>query len=138
LPFWYFHDHGGKFANRVVQSVDPGGIVKAAIPASRIIGCVVYVAAERMGTAQVRHLSGNRLMLGELGGEKTERLAQLCDIFARAGFDAQGIDDIRAEAWLKLWGNLAFNPISALTRATLGAICDDHHGRALAAPVMRE
>ena len=138
VPFWYFDGHGGALAGRAVEAVDPGGRIRDAIPARRVVGCVVYVACEQSAPGVVRHVSGDRFVLGELDGAATPRVKRIADAFARAGLQSPIIDDIRAEVWLKLWGNLAFNPISALTRATLGGICADTHGRALAAQMMRE
>ena len=138
IPFWYFHGHGGSLAGRTVESVDPGGIIKDAIPARRILGCVVYPAAELSAPGKVVHIEGERFPLGELDGSKSERVQRVAEAFVRAGLKCPVLEDVRAEVWLKLWGNLTFNPISALTHATLAGICEDAHGRALAAQMMRE
>lgn len=138
IPFWYFHDHGGPLAGRAVEAVDPGGRVRDAIPAKRILGCVVYVAAERVAPGEVLHLGGDRFPLGELNGERSERVERISAAFVRAGLKSSVLDDVRAEVWLKLWGNHTFNPISALTHATLADICADPHGRALAVQMMSE
>jgi 2-dehydropantoate 2-reductase len=138
IPFWYFHDHGGALAGRAVESVDPGGVVRDLIPARRILGCVVYAAAQGMAPGKVLHVEGDRFLVGELDGSKSERVQRVSETFVRAGLKARILDDVRAEVWLKLWGNHTFNPISALTRATLGGICADPNGRALATQMMRE
>jgi 2-dehydropantoate 2-reductase len=138
IPFWYFHGHGGAHAGRAVETVDPGGAIRDAIPARRIVGCVVYIASELRAPGTVAHSAGARLQLGELDGSKSERLARLADAFTRASFTIEMPDDIRAAVWLKLWGNVTFNPISALARATMREICHDPHGTALAAQMMRE
>ncbi|HXZ50214.1 MAG TPA: 2-dehydropantoate 2-reductase [Usitatibacter sp.] len=138
IPFWYFERHGGELEGRTVESVDPGGLIKAAIPAERIVGCVVYPAAELTSPGQVVHIEGERFPVGELDGSKSERAQSLSDAFVRAGLKSPVLDNVRAEIWLKLWGNLTFNPISALTHSTLADICADPYGRTLATEMMRE
>jgi 2-dehydropantoate 2-reductase len=138
IPFWYFHDHGGALAGRTVETVDPGGVVKDAIAARRIVGCVVYPASELVAPGTVVHIEGERFPIGELDGSKSQRAQEISNAFVAAGFKCPVLDDIRSEMWLKLWGNLTFNPISALTHATLVDICEDANGRALAAQMMRE
>lgn len=138
IPFWYFHEHGGELAGRTVETVDPGGIVKEAIAARRIVGCVVYPASELVAPGTVVHIEGERFPIGELDGTHSQRAQRISAAFVAAGFKCPVLDDIRAEMWLKLWGNLTFNPISALTHATLVDICEDPNGRALAAQMMRE
>ena len=138
VPFWYFQGHGGAFDGRAVEAVDPGGKIRDAIPARRIIGGVVFVAAERIGPGEVMHTGNDRLPLGELDGRASARIARLSGAFARAGFQAPVVDDIRAEVWIKLWGNVTFNPISALTHAGVSDICTDVDGRDLAARMMQE
>ena len=138
IPFWYFHDHGGELAGRTVETVDPGGICKDAIPARRILGCVVYPASELVAPATVMHIEGERFPLGELDGSNSERAQRISAAFVSAGFKSPVLDNVRAEVWLKLWGNLTFNPISALTHATLSDICEDANGRDLAEQMMRE
>jgi 2-dehydropantoate 2-reductase len=138
IPFWYFNGHGGKLAGRAVESVDPGGRIRDAIPANRIIGCVIFVAAERIAPGEVMHKGHDRFPMGELDGARSERIERIARAFERAGFKAPILDDIRSEVWLKLWGNSSFNPISALTHATLSDICGDAFGRDLAARMMRE
>lgn len=138
IPFWYFHQHGGALAGTTVKAVDPRGVCKDGIPADRIIGCVVYPATELIAPGVVRHIEGERFPLGELDGSASNRAKNLSDIFAKAGLKAPVLDNIRNEIWLKLWGNLTFNPISALTHATLQDICQFPEGRALATNMMKE
>jgi 2-dehydropantoate 2-reductase len=121
-----------------VVSVDPDGILEKNIPARRVIGCVVYPATELVAPGVIKHVEGNRFPLGEPSGLTTERAQRLSDCFTRAKLKAPVLADIRAEIWLKLWGNMTFNPISALTGATLAEICQYPPTRALAAAVMTE
>jgi 2-dehydropantoate 2-reductase len=138
IPFWYFHRHGGALAGSVVRSVDPQGRLAATIPADQVIGCVVYPAAELVAPGVVRHIEGERFPLGELDGRTSERVQRLSAAFQRGGLKAPVLADIRAEIWLKLWGNATFNPISALTGATLVDLCRFAPTRELAAEMMRE
>lgn len=138
IPWWYFHRLGGAHEGRGLESVDPGGRVAAAIGSDRIIGSVVYPAAELVSPGVVRVIEGNRFTLGELDGSRSERIEALSQAMMRAGFKAPVSRDIRGEIWLKLWGNLSFNPISALTHATLEDICTFAPSRTLAANMMRE
>jgi 2-dehydropantoate 2-reductase len=138
IPYWYFHRHGGELAGSVVRSVDPGGVLRRLIPCERVIGCVVYPAAELTAPGVVHHIEGDRFPVGELDGSSSERVQRISQCFTHAGLRAPVLDDIRAEIWLKLWGNLTFNPISALTRATLADICQFPATRALAAAMMGE
>lgn len=138
IPFWYFHEHGGTLAGTPVHSVDPTGALLAGIPAHQILGCVVYPASELTAPGVVRHIEGDRFPIGELDGSRSERVTRVSACFEHAGFKAPVLDDIRAEMWLKLWGNLTFNPISALSHATLVDICQYPATRELAAEMMKE
>ena len=138
VPWWYFQKHGGDFDGRVIESVDPGGVLAANIEVERLIGCVVYPAAEVVAPGVIRHSGGNRLSIGELDGAETTRVKVLAKALAKAGFKASITKNIRTEIWLKLWGNLAFNPISALTHATLLEIARFPLTRAFAAATMTE
>jgi len=138
IPYWYFHRHGGDLAGTIVRSVDPHGLVSELIPAERVIGCVVYPAAELLAPGVVRQIEGERFPVGELDGSGGERVQRVSQCLTRAGFKSPVLEDIRAEIWLKLWGNLTFNPISALTRSTLVDICQYPPTRELAAAMMRE
>ena len=138
IPFWYFQGLRGPHADRIVRAVDPEGAAVAAIPASRILGCVVYPACQVESPAVIRHVEGERFPLGELDGSSSERALRVSALFTEAGFKAPLLPDVRSEIWLKLWGNLCLNPISALTGATLGTICADAATRSLAAAMMAE
>ena len=138
IPYWYFSQHGGALEGTRVHSVDPSGIVGERIPASRVIGCVVYPASELIAPGVVKHIEGDRFPVGELDGSSSERVNRISACFANAGFKAPVLDNIRAEIWLKLWGNLTFNPISSLAHATLEGICQYPLTRALAASMMGE
>lgn len=138
IPFWYFHDHGGALAGTPVRSVDPTGLVAAKIPAERVIGCVVYPASELTAPGVVKHIEGDRFPVGELDGSSSERVNRVSACLGAAGFKAPVLDNIRAEIWLKLWGNLTFNPISSLSHSTLVDICQYPPSRELAAAMMRE
>ncbi len=138
IPYWYFHKHGGELEGSPVLSVDPSGILRDRIPPERVIGCVVYPASELIAPGVVKHIEGDRFPLGELDGSISERVTRVANCFTRAGFKAPVLENIRAEIWLKLWGNLTFNPISALTHATLVDICQYPPTRELAAAMMNE
>ena len=138
IPFWYFHGHGGKLDDTPVKSVDPTGSIASSIPARQIIGCVVYPASELVEPGVVRHIEGDRFPLGELDGRDSERVQRVSQCFTRAGFKSPVLADIRSEIWLKLWGNLTFNPISSLAHATLVDICQFPLTRELATNMMRE
>jgi len=138
IPWWYFQRHGGPFEGRRIENVDPGGTIASAIDPARIIGCVVYPACELAAPGVVRHIEGDRFPLGELDGTESARIVRLAEAFVRAGLKAPVLTAIRAEIWLKLWGNLTFNPISALTHSTLVDICQFPPTRELATAMMRE
>jgi len=139
IPYWYFHKHGGPGREGArVHSVDPSGIVGECIPAERVVGCVVYPASELIAPGIVKHIEGERFPVGELDGSSSERVTRIAASFTNAGFKAPVLDNIRAEIWLKLWGNLTFNPISSLTHSTLVDICQYPLTRELAAAMMRE
>jgi 2-dehydropantoate 2-reductase len=138
VPWWYFYKHGGEYEGRRIEAVDPGGRIWQAIGPERAIGCVVHPAAEIEAPGIIRHVDGDRLPLGEPSGEKTERIAKLAGILVAAGLRAPIRPQIRAEIWVKLWGNVSFNPISALTGATLEQICGDQNVRQVARAMMVE
>ena len=138
IPWWYFQKLGGEYAGRVVETVDPGGVLLGAVDPDRIIGCIAYPAAIVAEPGVIRHVEGNRFPVGELDGSLSDRVRSVSELFAGAGFKSRVLEDIRSEIWLKLWGNLTFNPISALTHATLVDICRFPGTRALAAAMMTE
>lgn len=138
IPYWYFHKHGGALQGSRVRSVDPSGLVSDMIPAERVIGCVVYPASELIAPGVVKHIEGERFPIGELDGSTSDRANQVSACFTHAGFKAPVLDNIRAEIWLKLWGNMTFNPISSLSHSTLVDICQFPPSRDLAAAMMRE
>ena len=138
IPWWYFQKLGGPYADRVVETVDPGGVLFKAIDPNQVIGCIAYPAATVAEPGVIQHIEGNRFPVGELDGSASERVAMVSGLFEQGGFKARVLDDIRSEIWLKLWGNLTFNPISALTHATLVDICQFPLSRALAATMMTE
>jgi len=138
IPWWYFQRHGGPHENYCVRAVDPHGRIMNAIDPRRIVGCVVYPAAGIVSPGVVRHIEGNRYPLGELDGTTTERIKGIADAFTAAGLKSPILPDIRAEIWLKLWGNLTFNPISALTHSTLVDLCQYPLTRELATRMMAE
>jgi 2-dehydropantoate 2-reductase len=122
IPWWFFHGFGGSFEGRRIESVDPGGRVWSGLGAWRAIGCVVYPSCEVVEPGVVHHLDGERLMLGEPDGSVTARVEEIAGMLTAAGFRAPVRGRIRDDLWLKLWGNVSFNPLSALTLATLGEI----------------
>ncbi len=138
IPWWYFQKLGGPYADRVVETVDPGGVLFHAIDPNQVVGCIAYPAATVAEPGVIQHIEGNRFPVGELDGRASERVELVSSLFEEGGFKARVLDDIRSEIWLKLWGNLTFNPISALTHATLVDICQFPRSRALAATMMTE
>jgi 2-dehydropantoate 2-reductase len=138
IPWWYFHGHGGPYDGRRLESVDPGGAVSAAIPPERAIGCVVYPAAELAAPGVVRHIEGTRLSLGEPGRGSSDRCRRLADALKAGGLKGRVADDLRGEIWLKLLGNATFNPLSALTGATMAQLSQFAPTRSLIAEMMRE
>jgi 2-dehydropantoate 2-reductase len=138
IPYWYFYRHGGKFAGTRLESIDPDGSQWTRLGPERAIGCVLYPAAEIEAPGVIRHVYGKKFPIGEPSGERTQRIMQLHEIMQAAGFDAPVRDDIRDEIWLKLWGNLCFNPISALTHGTLDVITGDPATRNVARTMMVE
>jgi len=138
VPWWYFYKAGGALEGTRLASVDPGGAIWDGIGPERVIGSVVYPAVEVDAPGLIRHVEGTRFSLGEPSGEKSERVTRLAREFVAAGLQAPVREDIRSEIWVKLWGNLSFNPISALTGSTLAAIVADEGTRAVARAMMLE
>lgn len=138
LPWWYFQGLSGGFEGLHLESVDPGGVLARSIDPAAIVACVVYPATRILEPGVIEHVEGNRLSLGEPGGGRSERCLQLSAALTAAGFKAPVQPEIRTEIWVKLLGNAVFNPISALTGATLAQIVDDDDARALARAAMAE
>jgi 2-dehydropantoate 2-reductase len=138
LPWWYFQRYEGPHQGHHLRSLDPDGLISRSIPASHIVGCVAYPGAAVIAPGRIRLIEGDRFTLGELEGNSSPRCQGVIDLFHRAGFKAYMTDDIRAELWLKAWGALSFNTISALTRATMIDICDEPATNALVRRMMEE
>ena len=138
IPFWYFHKHGGALESSPVKTVDPTGVIRDNIPCERVIGCVVYPATELIAPGVIKQIEGNRFPVGDLDGIESGRVKRVSECFIRGGLQAPVLPDIRAEMWLKLWGNMTFNPISALSRGTLAGICQYPPTRELARAMMTE
>lgn len=138
LPWWYFYGLTGPYCDRRLPSLDPGDLLWHNIRPERVIGAVVYPAAELVAPGVVQLIEGNRFTLGEPSGDKSDSVSTLARAMIAAGFKTPVSSDIRSELWVKLWGNLTFNPISALTHATLQDICSFDLSRELAARMMAE
>jgi len=138
IPWWYFQKHGGEFDGHRLASLDPDGTLERYIPPDRIIGSIAYPATDKPEPGVIQHVEGNRFPLAELDGSTTDRVTRLAAVFTEAGFKSKVTTDIRSQIWLKAWGNLSFNPISALTGATLVKICQFPETRALATAMMHE
>ena len=138
VPWWYFHKIGGALEGTRLASVDPGDAQWTGFGPDRVLGCVVYPAAEVIAPGVVQHIEGNRFSLGEPDGSKSERAQRLSEALGRAGLKAPVRPRLRDEIWVKLWGNLSFNPISALTHATLDVLCTDPGTRGVARAMMLE
>jgi 2-dehydropantoate 2-reductase len=138
IPWWYFFKVGGTYEGRQLKSVDPTGAIAANLPIERVIASIVYPAAEIIQPGVIKHIEGNRFSLAEIDNSETPRIKQVSETLKKAGFRSPVVSDIRAELWTKLWGNLSFNPISALTHATLEDLCRYQPTRELVAEMMRE
>ncbi len=138
VPWWYFHKLEGAHEGTRLDSVDPGNVQWNGFGPDRVLGCVVYPAAEVIEPGVIKHIEGNRFSLGEPDGSKSDRAQALSKILANAGLKAPVRPKLRDEIWVKLWGNLSFNPISALTHATLDVLCTDEGTRAVARNMMVE
>ena len=138
IPWWYPAAQPAPLAGRVLASVDPDGLLSAAIDPDRLIGAVTYVAVESQGDGVIRHVNDQRFVFGDPAGRETPELAKITDLFVRSGFAARASADIRSEIWTKLWGNLAFNPLSVLTGAPLTTICTNPGTRDVSARMMAE
>jgi 2-dehydropantoate 2-reductase len=138
IPWWYFHRLEGPYEGRRIEAVDPGGAVSIVIPPERVIGCVVYPGTELAEPGVVKHLEGTRFAIGEPDGSVSERCLHFSEAMVAGGLKCPVEERIRDEIWVKLMGNVAFNPLSILTRATLAAMCRHQPTRALVAAMMAE
>jgi 2-dehydropantoate 2-reductase len=138
IPYWYFYSLDSPWRDRVVESVDPGGKLWSLLPPSQAIGCVIYPAAEVTEPGVIEHTYGTRFSLGEPDGSKSGRVEALSQILVKAGLKAPVRTNIRDEIWVKLWGNLAFNPLSALTASTLDRLAFRPDLRAVVRAMMEE
>jgi 2-dehydropantoate 2-reductase len=138
VPWWFFQKFPGPFEGHRLESLDPDGTIERHIPADRVIGCISYQAAERDKPGVIRLVEGDRLPVGELDGTRSDRVTAIAGTFTTAGFTSRVVTDIRSQVWIKALGNLAMNPISALTGATLVEICQWPDTRRLAAAMMGE
>jgi 2-dehydropantoate 2-reductase len=138
IPYWYFCAGESAFSRAHVESIDPGGRQRQLLGPERAIGCVVFPATEVIAPGVIQHEHGNKFPIGEPGGERSDRIVRLHDALTVAGFEAPIRADIRDEIWLKLWGNLCFNPISALTLATIDVVTGNPGTRAICRSMMME
>ncbi|MEA3186154.1 MAG: 2-dehydropantoate 2-reductase, partial [Ilumatobacteraceae bacterium] len=138
VPWWFFQKFPGPYEGRRLNALDPDGLLERLIPADRIVGSIAYPAAEREAPGVIRLIEGDRFPVGELDGQRSGRVTEIAQILTSAGFKSRVVTDIRAHLWIKAWGNLAMNPISALTGATLAEICRFPATRSLAAEMMAE
>jgi 2-dehydropantoate 2-reductase len=138
IPWWYFHGLAGPYEGRRVEAADPGGAVSAVIPPSAAIGCVVYSSTEIESPGVIRHIEGTRFSIGEPDGTISDRCAAFSQAMIAGGLKCPVVTDLRSDIWLKLMGNVAFNPISVLTGATMGQIAADPGTRQLVLDMMHE
>jgi 2-dehydropantoate 2-reductase len=138
IPWWYFLRFNGPYQGTILQSVDPGGVIADNIDVGQVIGSIIYPAADIVTPGVIRHVEGDRISLGEPDNSDSERLRGLAQLLRKAGFKVRISSDLRSEIWVKLWGNSTFNPISALTHATLVEICQFPLTRTLVESAMRE
>ena len=138
IPWWFFDGFGGEYEGRRIEAVDPGGQIALHIDRARVLGSIAYPAADRPEPGTVRVIDGDQFPVGEIDGSRTDRATAVAAALTEAGFRSRVLTDIRAHIWVKAWGNLAFNPVSALTGATLAEICRNARTRSLAAEMMTE
>jgi 2-dehydropantoate 2-reductase len=138
VPWWFFHGFGGSYAGTRLKAVDPDGAIAQAVPAQHIVGCVVHASCALKEPGFVQHHFGNKLIIGEPSGAKTQRVQQLAALLEQAGFEAVVSEQIQKDAWYKLWGNMTVNPVSAMTGATTDLILSDDLVRGFISAVMLE
>jgi 2-dehydropantoate 2-reductase len=138
VPWWYFHRLGGPYDGYQIQSVDPDGAVTKALSLERAIGCVVFAATEIEEPGVIRHFEGTRFSIGEPDGSISQRCTEFSEAMVAGGLKCPVEPDLRSDIWIKLMGNVAFNPISALTRATMAGMCRNPGTRELVTMMMKE
>jgi 2-dehydropantoate 2-reductase len=138
IPWWYFQRHGGPLEQRILESVDPGGVVSRAIRPEQVVGCVVYGSTEIAAPGVIRHIEGTRFSIGTPGGEPSDVCRSIAAAFTAGGLKCPVDADLRPQIWLKLVGNVAFNPITTITRATLGGLAASPHAVGFVRTVMEE
>ncbi len=138
IPWWYFQGLGGEWEGMRLERVDPGGVIAAAIPARQVIGSIVYFSTEISEPGVVRHISGNRISLGEPDGARSDRLRAIAEALISSGLRAPVTTRLRQEIWVKVLGNASFNPVSALTRATLAQMVGDPGASSVIRGIMEE
>ena len=138
IPWWYFERHRGPFENPQLGKLDPDGVIRAHIPIERVVGCIAYPAAFLAEPASIQHVEGNRFSVGEPDGTESERCLAIRDLFKAVAFKSYILTDIRSEIWLKALGAAAFNPLSALTGATMAELCQQPDSRSLLISIMKE
>ena len=138
IPWWYPLGQPEPLGSYRLRAVDPDGLLWRAIPPERVVGSATWVSVEGEGPGRIRHVDDQRFIFGDPLGRRTPAVEAVVELFAQAGFQARGSLDIRGDIWVKLWGNLAFNPMSALTGATMGQLCADPGTRAVARALMEE
>ncbi|MEX2455028.1 MAG: 2-dehydropantoate 2-reductase [Rhodospirillaceae bacterium] len=138
IPFWYFHAHGGPLEDRTLQSVDPGGRIAAAIGCDRVVGCVITSSNSVDAPGRVRNIGNRVFALGEPDRSRSERAARIAALLEQSGLSAPVQDDIRGDVWVKMWGNVSFSPMAALTMSRLGPLVERADLRALGTAIMEE
>ncbi|MGA8153602.1 MAG: 2-dehydropantoate 2-reductase [Terriglobales bacterium] len=138
IPWWYFQGIGGEWEGLCLERIDPGGVISAAIESRRVVGSIVYLSTEIPEPGVVQHVTGNRITLGEPDGTRSERCRRIAEVLAASGLRSPVTTRIREEIWVKLLGNASFNPVSALTRATLAQIARDPGGADVVRNIMQE
>jgi 2-dehydropantoate 2-reductase len=138
VPWWFFSGFGGRLAGTTLDSVDPGAVISRTLPPRQVVGAVVHLSSAIAAPGAIRRGRGNMLLLGDPAGTQTERLRRVAALLEAAGFDARPTLEIQREVWLKLWGNMNMNPISALTGSTADIIMDDPLSADLVRRMMEE
>ncbi len=138
IPWWYFQGFGGDWEGMRLERVDPGGVISSAIEAHRVVGSIVYFATEITAPGMIQHIEGDRISLGEPDGTRSDRCRRIAEALIASGLRCPVTTRIRHEIWVKILGNASLNPVSALTRATLGEMLRDPGVRSLIRNIMLE